>query len=85
MSNDILCMPINDTKLKIAAMYYKDSEDIDLSHLGMSGVLQLQNKDEKSPKQLQFGFSIALAPAPYSKTVLLTIAPKYVMVNMLEN
>ena len=66
-------------------MYYKNSPEIDLGQLGLSGVLNLSSKDSKSKKQLHLGFTVSQAPAPYNKTIVLTIAPRCVLVNMLQS
>jgi hypothetical protein len=75
-------------KIKIKALEFKESMDIDLNSLGLSGVITLgslhSGKDPRSKQQLQFGVKIGLAPVPYNKTTVLTITPRYVIVNKLD-
>ena len=40
--------------------------------------------DPKSKNQLQFGVFISLAPAPYDNTLVITIVPRYTIVNNME-
>ena len=61
--------------------------NIDLNSIGLSGVIALESsggKDSRSKQQLQFGLKIGLAPVPYSETTVLTITPRYVIVNKLD-
>lgn len=83
-SNDIVPLGVGQNKIKLSCMYYKDSIEIDLSKIGLIGQVEMNSKDENSFKQLQFGISITQAPAPYNKTILLTVAPRYIIVNMLD-
>lgn len=76
------------TKIKIKALDFKESMDIDLNSIGLSGTITLEssntNKDLKNKQQLQFGVKIGLAPVPFNKTTVLTITPRYVIVNKLD-
>ena len=74
----------NNEKINIGVLYYVDSVDIDLTNVGLSGVFNLANKDKKSLKQMQFGFSITKAHAPYNKTVIITVSPRFIVVNLLD-
>lgn len=83
-SNEILIVTNTQTKVRIGALYYKDSQEIDLNQPGLTGIITLQSNEPKSKKQLLYSVSVTYAPAPYSKTLLLTVTPRHVIVNMLE-
>lgn len=44
----------------------------------------MNSRDAKSLAQRQFGVSIKYAPAPFNRTVVLTIVPRYVIINKLQ-
>ena len=72
------------------------SQDIDVTTIGMSGVLtfDLEIKSEVLveclpqrdyiPLKLEFGLIISQAPTPFNKTTLLTLVPRYIVINQLE-
>jgi hypothetical protein len=58
-SNDIIALPSNQTRVRLSCTYYKDSMEIDLSKIGLTGQITMANREEKSFKQLQFGIAIS--------------------------
>lgn len=83
-SNDLIPLPSSQSKLRLSCMYYKDSIEIDLSKIGLTGEIEMKSKEERSKKRLQFAIQISQAPAPYNKTTILTVSPRYILVNMLD-
>lgn len=81
-SNEILNLDAR--SLAIHATNFKESMDIDLNSVGLSGVITLRSKEERNTAQLQFGVKIGLAPVPYNKTTVLTVTPRHVVVNKLD-
>ena len=55
-----------------------------INQIGMQGFLELNARDPKSKHQLQFGAYVSLAPAPYSNSIVLTIVPRYTVINYLN-
>ena len=55
-----------------------------MNEIGFGGVVTLDSKDQKSDMQLQFGVTVSLAPAHYAKTIVLTLVPRYMVVNKLD-
>lgn len=56
---------------------------IDLEQIGMSGVVNLKNTDRNGLKTLQFGIAMDFGPVPFNKTTILTIVPRYAIINKL--
>ena len=83
-SNDFLMGRLVTEKLAIRSEGFKPSEEFSIKTIGMSGVLDLDHVDPLSNRQLQFGFSISQASYPYNKTNLITIVPRYVLINRLN-
>ena len=57
---------------------------IPLDGIMQNGVITLESKNPKSDLQLQFGVTVSQAPAPFDKTKVLTIVPRYMVVNKLN-
>jgi hypothetical protein len=62
---------------------YLESEPIDITTIGMSGIITMNSTNLKSLDQLQFGVSIMQCDYPFAKTVIITIVPRYQIVNKL--
>ena len=45
----------------------------------------MDSEDPKCEDQLQFGVSITEAQLPFNKTVILTIVPRYMLINNLDS
>lgn len=93
--NDYLNTDIEKEVISIKIPGYS-SQDIDVTTIGLSGVLTF-DVDSKSevlveclpqrdyiPSKLEFGLIISQAPTPFNKTTLLTLVPRYIVINQLE-
>jgi hypothetical protein len=92
-SNDYLMAIIpyidEQTKKKSWSIYlevegFQKSEAIDLKNVGTSGAITLDSIGESDFRQLQFGVSIALGPIPFNKTTIITVTPRYIVLNKLH-
>ena len=63
------------------------SKEIDISTVGINGIIEgiTGEGSSKRNKQMEFSISIMQAPSPYSRTILLTILPRYLLVNKLNS
>lgn len=92
-SNDYLGLQTSDMTLKIPG-YSKHY--LDVSTIGLSGVLsfELESKEEVHrdmlpqrdyvPQRLECGVMIEQGPTPFNKTTIVTVVPRYIIVNQLE-
>ena len=73
-------------KMKFKVDGYEYSEAIDIRTIGLVGRVLL-NSESKGAKekldQLQFGVSIMQSNYPFAKTVMITIVPRYLIINKL--
>lgn len=82
------------TVMRVRAPGYS-SQDVDVSTIGISGALslELESKDEVQvdklpcrdyiPQRLELGIIIQQASAPFNKTTIVTIVPRYIILNKL--
>ena len=73
------------------------SQQLDVTTLGVSGALNLELESQSEvqvdklqqnqyiPAKLEFGLMISPAPSPFIKTTVLTLVPRYVIVNQLNS
>jgi len=90
LSTDYLGLQTSDMTLKIPG-YSKHY--LDVSTIGLSGVLtfELESKEEVHrdllpqrdyiPQRLEYGVMIEQGPSPYNKTTIVTVVPRYIIVN----
>jgi hypothetical protein len=84
-SSAILGLKRNQRYLELSAEGYKKSEClIDLTQIGIKGILTMNSEKAESRSQLQFGVFTSLAPAPYDNTLVVTIVPRYMVVNNMD-
>jgi ribosomal protein L28 len=60
---------------------------IDIEAIGVSGEVMIdheQHDGKYTGKQLQFGINISQAQWPFNKTTIVTIVPRYLVVNKLK-
>jgi hypothetical protein len=85
--NDFLFDASTSQKFVFKVQDYKESMPIDVEAIGVSGEIMIdheQNDGKYSGKQLQFGINIAQAQWPFNKTTIVTIVPRYLLVNKLK-
>jgi hypothetical protein len=85
--NDFLCDASDSQKFVFKVQGYKESMPIDVEAIGMSGEIMIdheQHDGKDSGKQLQFGINISQAQWPFNKTTIVTIVPRYLVVNKLN-
>lgn len=64
---------------------FEQSAVLDLLQAGTSGIVTMNGKGDQQHRQLQFGVSISRAPLPFQKTTIITVVPRYVIVNKLKH
>lgn len=64
--------------------YFK-SQACDISTIGIVGVVNMVHSNPNQTKQLQFGITISQGLYPYTNTTVVTIVPRYVLINKLEH
>jgi len=96
-TNDFLFDVSDSQKSKFGVEGYHESKAIDIETIGMSGEMTLDRKEddkkkdsvdlkvERSPNQLQFGLNISQAQFPFNKTTIVTVVPRYLIVNKLDH
>jgi hypothetical protein len=87
---------IKGDKASFSCPGFKHSEALQINTVGLSGILALdleQKSDNRVsglgylpkgdyvPQRLELGLSISTASAPFNKTLIVTILPRYVIVN----
>ena len=71
-------------KLKFYVKNYSESKFIDINTIGLSGTFTLTHRNPKNMQQRQFGIAIMQASYPYNKTTIITIVPRYLVINKLN-
>lgn len=82
MHSDFLRLEEKDSRVALFADDYRPSQPIDLNQIGMTGVITMDG-DAQDSRQLQFGVNIQSAPSPFNMTIVLTVVPRYLIVNKL--
>ena len=85
--NDFLFDASDSQKFVFKVQDYKESMPIDVEAIGMSGEIMIDHEEydgKYSGKQLQFGINISQALWPFNKTTIVTIVPRYLVVNKLK-
>ena len=92
MSNSYLTFRPKGNTVKFRVEGYKKSSKFDISTVGLSGSFELDKmtNDKGQPNQffisdrLEYGIQIRSAEIPFNKTTLITVAPRYLLVNKLK-
>lgn len=71
-------------RLKLKNINTKLSQKFSIDTVGVSGMIEVPQVEEKTPRQFLFGLSIAQAPAPYTKSKIVTFVPRFMIWNYLE-
>lgn len=81
-------------KVKLSASIKGQKEElvsdkvIDISTIGINGQVDLKSTSTNSKglnKCLQFGISISQGSSPFDASVIVTIVPRYILINKLEH
>ena len=84
-------MPKAKSEFKVAG--FKSSKPLDLTTIGMAGQIDLKRDNEKdanktinyaggyAPELLEIGLLIKTAPAPFHRTIVIELVPRYAIVN----
>jgi len=72
------------SQVQLFVRSFKQSQPIELNQIGMTGVITMDSEQQQEGSQLQFGVNIQSPPNPFSQTVVLTVVPRYLIVNKLD-
>lgn len=64
------------------SQFYSKSQPININKVGQTREITMDHPETLS--QLQFGISIHHSSYPFNKTIIITIVPKYLLVNKLQ-
>jgi len=72
-------------KINLEVEGFEMSAELDLLQVGTSGLISMNGIGDQQHRQLQFGVSISRAPSPFQKTTIITVVPRFVIVNKLKH